>query len=444
VDVVLPHRWTPREYQLPFVTFMEGGGRRACLVWHRRTGKDLTALNICGTKLAQRVGLYWHVLPTYRQGKRVVWDGMDREGRRFLDYFPGFDRVGEPGSFITRKRDDEMSLWFANGSQYQVIGAENPDSLVGPNPKGIIFSEFSVYESAKLWNLMRPILVENGGWAVFIFTPRGRNHGWRLLQQAIESDRWFSQVLTVDDTKIVDPADIQAERDEGMPEHEVLQEFWCSFDAPLEGSYYGDLMMAMEKEGRICDVPWEMNFPVTTFWDLGMRDATCIWFYQRVAGQQRLIDFEYSSDVGLDHYAKMLKEKPYTYGQHIVPHDAKVRELGVPDARSRIDSARQLGLPMTLSPEASLGDGINAVRILLPKLWIDRNKCEKGIEGLKSYVRKKSETLVDPDGNALFTDTPAHGWASHPADALRMGALGLPSRLANDPNQQLAPERAIV
>jgi hypothetical protein len=187
-----------------------------------------------------------------------------------------------------------------------------------------------------------------------------------------------------------------------------------------------------------------MNFPVTTFWDLGMRDATCIWFYQRVAGQQRLIDFEYSSDVGLDHYAKMLKEKPYTYGQHIVPHDAKVRELGVPDARSRIDSARQLGLPMTLSPEASLGDGINAVRILLPKLWIDRNKCEKGIEGLKSYVRKKSETLVDPDGNALFTDTPAHGWASHPADALRMGALGLPSRLANDPNQQLAPERAIV
>jgi hypothetical protein len=444
MEVTFPYKWTPREYQMPFWLAMEGGKKRACVVWHRRVGKDLTALNFCGTQLAQRVGLYWHMLPTYRQGKRIVWDGMTREGRRFLDHFPGWSTAGEPGSFVTRKRDDEMSLWFANGSKYQVIGADDPDSLVGGNPVGIIFSEFAVYDSAKVWNLLRPILVENGGFAIFIFTPRGRNHAFRLLEAAKKSERWFSEVLTVDDTGIVSEEDIQYERDDGMPESEVQQEFYCSFDAPLVGAYYGDLMTQAEKDGRITTVPWEMNHPVTTFWDLGMRDATCIWFYQRVAGQHRMIDFLYSSDVGLDHYVRLLKEKKYIYERHLVPHDAKVRELGVRDGRARIDSARLLGLNMELVPDIGLGDGINATRILIPKLWFDREKCELGIEGLKSYTRAKSRELVDPNGNPVYTEAPAKGWPNHPADALRMGAVGLPSLNIGDVPVSMNPPRAIV
>ena len=395
-------------------------------------------------ELVKRVGLYWHVLPTYAQGKRIIWDGMTKDGRRFLDHFPGHSTYGEPGSFVTRKRNDEMSLWFANGSKYQIIGAEDPDSLVGANPLGIIFSEFAVYDSAKIWNLMRPILVDNGGWAVFIFTPRGRNHGHKLLEIAKKSERWFCEILTARDTNIVKEEDIQAERDEGMPEFEVEQEFYCSFDAPLEGSFYGDLVRQMEADGRIMDVPWEMNIPVTTFWDLGMRESTCIWFYQYCGGQHRLIDFYFASDVGLDHYAKVIRDKQYIYNEHLVPHDAKVRELGVIDGRSRLDSARKLGINMRVVEDIGRGDGINAVRLLLPKLWIDRKKCAKGIEALRGYVRQKSKELEDPDGNPVYTKEPKHDWNSHPCDALRMGAVGLRPVSNADPDQKMYPKLAIV
>jgi hypothetical protein len=202
---------------------MDSGFKRALIVWHRRSGKTKTLLNLTTKKGFERVGAYYHAFPEYGQGRKIIWDGMDKEGRNILD-------LHIPPEIRTSTNKTDMKIELTSGSVYQIIGADNYDSLVGPNPVGIIFDEWAVsprYVNA--WNYFRPILVENGGWAVFPYTPRGRNHGWTLYQMAMKNPLWFCQLLTVDDTHGVSHADIQAERESGMSEDMIQQEFYCSF-----------------------------------------------------------------------------------------------------------------------------------------------------------------------------------------------------------------------
>jgi hypothetical protein len=332
-----------------------------------------------------------------------------------------------------------MAMWFSNGSVYQVIGADDPDRLVGANPIGIIFSEWSVMPP-RVWEYIRPILAENGGWAVFIYTPRGRNHGYRTFKMAEKTDGWFAEKLTVDDTSAVTAEAVDAERAAAMPEELIQQEFYCSFDAPLVGAYWGDLLAKMMEDKRIATIPWEPERPVTTAWDLGIADYTSIWFHQLVGHEHRLIDYYQSSGVGLDHYAKVLAAKPYTYKEHLVPHDATVRELGT--GKSRVEVARKLGINMRVVPKLPIQDGINAVRLLLPKVWIEEEKCATGIEGLRQYTKERVLSEEGVHGEALFRDKPLHNWASHPADALRTLAVGL--REFRKHSDVLYPKIAIV
>ena len=443
MEFTVPFNWDTRDYQEPAWEALESGVKRAALVWHRRAGKDLFAINWCATQVFQRVGLYWHVLPTYTQGRKVVWEGRTRDGRAFLDHFPGHDIVGEDNSPIVRKRQDTMGLWFANGSTYQVVGADEPDRLVGANPIGVIFSEWSLM-SPTVWELLRPILAENGGWAVFIYTPRGRNHGYRTFKMAENSDNWFAQLLSADKTMAIPQSVIEDERAEGMADEMVQQEFYCSWDAPLVGSYYGDQLTAMMEgepgEKRITKVPHEPTLPVTTAWDLGMADATSIWFHQRVGRENRLIDYYHSSGVGLSHYAKVLHELPYVYNEHLVPFDANVREIGT--GKSRVEAAGLLGIRMRVVPKIALNDGIDAVRAFLPTVWMDEEKCAHGIEGLRQYTKEKISDEVGLEGEAIFRDKPLHNAATHPADALRTLAVGL--RRTREKMQKTYPDLAIV
>ena len=431
-QTVVPLQWRPRAYQMPAWHALETGTRRMALVWHRRAGKDLFSINWCVTQCFERPGVYWHMLPTYRQGRKIVWEGKTRTGRDFLSHFPE--------QLITRKRDDEMSIWLEGGSLFQVVGGDDVDRLVGANPFGVVFSEFSLMDP-RVWNLIRPILVENGGWALFIFTPRGRNHGYKLYQMAERNPKWFSQLLSVDDTKAVSTEAIEEERLAGMPEELIQQEFYCSFDAPLVGAYYGDVMTKLHQLGRLGPVPWEPNALVNTAWDLGIADALSIWFHQRVGKEERLIDFYQSSGVGLDHYAKVLREKPYVYGRHLVPHDAAVRELGT--GTSRIEAARTLGLRLELVPKLPLADGINATRVFLSKCWIDGENCEYGIQALREYSKEETGER-DHSGLPVYRDRPKHDWTSHPADAARtLAVAGYRLSPRREP-ERLAPILPIV
>tara|TARA_R100000789_G_scaffold42835_1_gene44335 strand:+ start:68 stop:1363 length:1296 start_codon:yes stop_codon:yes gene_type:complete len=417
-EITLPYNWTPREYQRPLWDALEGGCKRAVAVWHRRAGKDMTGLHWMAVQAFVRPGIYWHLFPTYAQGRKAIWEGRDNEGHGFLEAFP-------EGSWY-RKRDDEMSLWLHGGSIYQVIGCDQIDRLVGANPVGCVFSEYALQNPAA-WQLIRPILAANDGWAVFAYTPRGRNHGYKLAKLAESDDRWFYQLLRVRDTGVV-PEDVLAAEKAEMPKELFDQEYNCSFDAPLVGSYYGELLSDASKDGRIGKVPWAPQVPVTVAFDLGMSDATSMWFAQRVGREIRLIDYYENSGHGLEHYAKVIRDKPYIIEDVLAPHDAKVRELGT--GKSRLETALSLGLRMRVVPKLSLEDGIQATRLLLRNVWINEKNCGRGLQALREYIKAPIENERGPGGEMLYRDRPKHNWASHGADALRTLAVGMaPERM---------------
>jgi len=418
--IEVPYQWTPRDYQLPLWEYMEGGGLRSVAVWHRRAGKDHVGVNWTSVSAVQRVGLYWHILPTYAQGRKIVWQGMDRTGRRFLDYFPP--------DLVERKRDDHMMLELKNKSIWQVIGGDDPNSLVGPNPIGVVFSEFSLQDPA-CWDLIRPILAENGGWAMFIFTPRGHNHGYQLYKMAKENPDWFCELRTVGDTRlpngkpVISEEQIIAEVEAGMSEELAQQEFYCSWEAPMSGSYYSREMQAAEVEGRITDkVVYDDMLKVHTAWDLGIGDLMVVWFFQVVGNEAHFIDYLEGSGNGMDYYIEEMRKKPYHYGDHYAPHDIAVRELGT--GLSRQEQALRLGVNFTVVPKWSIADGINASRALLRKSWFNQTTCARGLDGLHTY-RKEYNTKF-----GTWSERPVHDWSSHPADGFRTAAVAISGRLS--------------
>lgn len=363
-------------------------------------------LNFMVKEAFKRVGAYYYFLPTYSQGKKIIWNGIDRDGFAFLRHIPEEVR--------TNTLQNEMLVSLINGSIFQVIGSDNINSIVGTNPVGCVFSEYSL-QDPKGWDFIRPILRENGGWAIFIYTPRGHNHGYRLFKMAKGNSEWFCEHLTINDSGALTEADVQAERDAGMDEDLIQQEFFCSFEAATPGAYYAAQMRLVKDEGRICDVPYDPALLTHTYWDLGIGDATAIWFIQIANNQYRCIDYYEQTGEPLSHYVQVLQDKDYAYGRHVAPHDIRVRELGT--GKSRLEVARGLGINFDVAPNLRVEDGIEAVRRILPQCWFDKTLCDRGIDGLLSYHKDYD------DKNQTFRLRPVHDWASHPADAFRYFAV---------------------
>jgi hypothetical protein len=412
MEIALPHNFTPRVYQVPLFRAVDNGFKRAVFIWHRRAGKDKSLTNLVAKKMMERVGAYYYFFPTYNQGRKILWDGMDRDGFRFIHHFPK--------ELISSINNQEMKLTYKNGSLFQVVGTDNINSIVGTNPVGCVFSEYSL-QDPKAWDFIRPILAENDGWAVFNYTPRGHNHGKQLYDMASASDKWFVQLLTVDDTKVLSQETLDQEKAEMLSrtgnDGLYMQEYYCSFDVPIEGAYYGKQMMQAELEGRIGNVPYEPQLGVETYWDLGMDDSMTIWFVQRLGREVRLIDYYENSGEGIAHYAEILQDKHYVYTEHYAPHDIAVRELGT--GKSRSETAKSLGIDFEVIPKLSVEEGIEAARNLLSRCWFDKTKCQLGLNALNSYHKEWDEK------NETWKSHPQHDWSSHGADSFRYLAVGL-------------------
>lgn len=415
--ISLPSEWRPRQYQRGLWDYLEGGGKRAVAIWHRRAGKDSVCLNRTAVAAHERVASYWHMLPQANQARKAIWEAVNpHTGVRLIDQ-------AFPREIRETTRENDMLIRFRCGSSWQVVGSDNFNSLVGSPPAGVVFSEYALADP-QAWAFLRPILQENGGWALFITTPRGRNHAQALLKLAEKEPGWFAQVLPADQTGVFSVAQLEQERRELIAEHGEVdgqslfdQEYRCSFDAAIVGAYFAAEMRQAEADNRIAGVPWEPRVKVHTAWDLGFDDATAIWFVQQVGKELHLIDYYEASGQGLPHYASVLRSKPYAYGDHLLPHDSEVRELGT--GKSRVETLQGLGIQPTVVPMQEVPDGINAARLMLPRCWIDKTKCERGIDALKAYRREWDED------RKIFRDKPLHDWASHAADAFRYLALGL-------------------
>lgn len=379
-------------------------------------------LHWAATQAMQRVGSYWHMLPEYAQARKSVWEAVSpHTGKRRID-------EAFPDEICDTKRETDMFIRFKNGSTWQLVGSDRFDSLVGSPPIGVTASEWALADP-RAWAYLRPILRENGGWAVFISTPRGRNHLHRMFEGAKDDPDWFVQKLSAFESGALSAKDLEKERVEYQREYGVedgdalfSQEYGCDWEAAIVGSYYGRMMRDAEQQGRITSVPYDPQALVHTAWDLGLSDQTAIWFFQVVGREIHIIDHLANSGQPLAWYAGEINKLPYAYGEHILPHDAEARELQT--NRSRTETLRGLGL--NVRPLKSSGaerilvaDGINAVRTILPRCWFDKTKCAKGIDSLKSYRREWDEK------KKTFHDRPLHDWASHDSDAFRYLALGI-------------------
>ena len=420
-NITLPNDWAAREYQGSLFQYMfpepgvirEGG--RGAEVWHRRSGKDSASLQLQAIASQIRVGTYWTMLPSLVQARKVIWDGIDKFGRRMIDQaFPREMRAGTNHS--------EMKIEFKNGSIWQCVGSDNYDSLVGTNPVGVVMSEYSIADP-RAWDFIRPILRENGGYIIFIYTPRGKNHGFDLYDMARGNDRWHSSLLTIDETKdengqpVISNEDYLEEIEDGMDPQLALQEFYCSFDAGLFGAYYTDAL----KRCKVGTFPWNPRLPVHTAWDLGLRDATAIWFFQETdygssGGPINVINYMEKTNVPLTEWIKRVHELPYTFGTHMAPHDIETRDRDY-GIRS-IDTAAEHGMFFDVCPKVSLKTGIDTVKTFLPRLQFDKVGTASGWDTLSNYRREYNDKL------RVFMNTPCHDWASHGADAMRYAAVG--------------------
>ena len=445
--------WQARDYQRPFWRALETGTHRACCVWHRRCGKTQSILNLFAAKSQERVGTYRHVFPTLKQGRAVVWEEVDNKGVPMLAAFPDFDTPGK-GRFTVNRRNDEMKLWFANGSSYQISGADEPDTaLRGGNAFGWVFDEFGTSPKMRtVWNsVVQPIVRLNGGWVVFIYTPRGKNHGWKLYEMAKENPDWFCELLTRHDTSW--EASLEELRAIGWPEDEIAkitaaepkrrkswrvpvvaqwmvtkdiadgmsealarQEYECDFEGVLEASIYGDQLQRIEEEDRLGNFPYDENYPVETAWDFGIYDHTVIWFIQQVKGWYHWIDYLEGKGKDIGHWLSAVHQKPYHYIAHIAPHDVHHREKW--SAESGMQVASRYGIIFRAAPKLSIAEGVSALRIILPRSRFHLETTEPGFEGLKRYRRQYDQAHDE------YMDQAVHDSASHPADAARTYAIG--------------------
>lgn len=409
--VVKLNKFIPRWYQLPILdAICNKGYKRVVAILPRRAGKDIAAWNMCIRECIKKVQTIYYIFPTYAQAKKVIWNGMTNDGFRFLDYIPP--------EVIENCNSQELLIRFKNGSILALCGSDNVDSLMGTNPKGIVFSEYAL-QSERAYQLLSPILRQNNGFALFISTPRGKNHLYTLFEIAKNNPDWFAYKLTLDDTKHIPVSEIQKEMSEGiMSEDLIQQEYFVSFDMGVEGAYYTRYLDKMKIKGQIGEVPWEPSFKVHTAWDLGVRDSTSIIFFQTIGTTVRIIDYYEKSKEGLEHYVKVIENKPYSYGKHIAPHDIRITEFGT--GLTRLEKARQLGIKFIIAPDLSIVDGIEAVRSTLSKIWIDQSNCSQLINCIENYRQEYDSK------RKVYHNRPLHNFASHGADSLRYLCITLP------------------
>lgn len=398
---VLKMEYEPRFHQRQVHASLK---RFNSLVCHRRFGKTVLAVNqlvSSGLRCKSTRPQYAYIAPLRNQAKAVAWNFL-------LDYSEPF-RKEQPNIA-------ELRVDLLNGARIQLFGADNPDAMRGMYFDGVVPDEYGDMDPTIWPRVLRPALSDRKGWAMFIGTPKGQN-GFYDLHTAAQSDpEWYAATFKASETGIIDAGELAALRKD-MSAEEYAQELECSFQSPNVGAYYGKEMDAAENDKRICRVPWEASVPVDTAWDLGIDDATCIWFIQRIGMEVRVIDYYENSGEGLPHYAAQLKSRPYVYGTHYLPHDTAVKELGT--GVSRVEILQGYGIQPHVVPAQSVEDGINAVRLLLPKCWFDLEKCgPRGVKALRSYQREWVPKL------GTWRSSPKHDQWSHGADGFRTYAMG--------------------
>lgn len=428
---------TPRRVALPykprsaFHAFHARKQRWACLVAHRRAGKTVAAVND-GVKLAiesvntQGLANYAphvsYIAPFRSQAKQIAWE--------YLKYYTRQIQKGPPN-------ESDLYVELVTNARIRLFGADNADSLRGIGNDLVICDEYGDFRPSIWGNVIRPTLSDRMGRAIFMGTPKGKNQFWDIYDEARSNPaEWFCATVKASESKILPPEELAALKKQ-LSNDQYLQEYECSFEAAILGAYYGVEMRELGEAGHITDVAYDPSLPTYTAWDIGHRDDTAIWWYQVIRSEIHVIDFYSASGEDPESIAEIVNAKPYHYGQHFLPHDAKAKTFAASGKSTLEQLAALLGgiAMLSIVPDVGVQNGIQTARLTLPHCWIDAVRCKEGIEALRQYERE-----YDEDKKA-FREKPKHNWTSHPADAFRMLAV---SWREETPQRKVYPERALI
>ena len=408
-EIIIPY--APRSAFMPFHNRTE---RWSCLVAHRRAGKTVAAINdIIKRALLEggRGAQYAYIAPFRSQAKSVAWD--------YLKYYA--KAVSESSN------ESELTVTLINGAKVRLFGADNADAMRGLGFNGVYLDEYGDFKPSVWGNIVRPALSDRLGWAVFGGTPKGKNQFHDIYKVSQATPDWFLLRLPASVSKLLPDTELKAASQQ-LSQDQYDQEYECSFDAAIMGAYYGQEMRQVDADGRIRDLRFDPDADVMSAWDLGYRDDTAIWFYQVVRNEIHVLDYYAVSGASIEEIAKVVIDKGYRYTRHYLPHDARAKTLASGGKSIVEQLAVHLGGMNKLSivPEIGVQDGIQAVRMILPKCYFDPI-CDEGLEALRQYQREYDEDKKS------FRQTPRHDWCSHPADSFRMMAVAYRENKADEP-----------
>lgn len=401
------------------------------LIIHRRGGKTTGAFNHLQRDAINKAGTrYAYVAPTYKQAKRIVWT----MAKHYSQNVPGI-----------KYNESELLITYPNGSEIMIVGSDTPDSLRGIALWGAFLDEYPLQSPIVFTEIISKALADHEGYCIFGGTPKGKGHFFKLYQVALKNaDRYTLVYKTIDDSLAEERGEtIEALRrslaedklqvkDGLMTEDEFQQEWYNSFEAAIRGAVYLKELAEMRKNDRTKPGIYDPRLPVYTVWDLGIRDAMAIGFFQKVGPEVRMIDYYENTGLGLPHYIKIVKDKPYIYGKHFAPHDIKNRELI--SGKTRLQSASELGIDFNVVPGLSLRDGIDVARAFLHRLWIDGKTCEIFLDFIGQYHYEIDEK------RGINKREPEHDFTSHAADVLRYAAIVEDEMTKEDEGDDAPPE----
>ncbi len=408
--------YIPRKQFEPFHARKQ---RFAALVCHRRAGKTVASVNDLqdgAVRCKHERPRFAYIAPFLKQAKGVAWDHLRAAASSF----------GPDGHTVN---EAELRIdYHTNGSRLQLYGADNPDAIRGLGFDGVVLDEYADFDPRVWPEIVRPTLSSRKGWAAFIGTPRGHNAFYELVRDArTDPEQWFSLTLKASESGILTQEELASIK-LTQTEDQYEQEYECSFEAAIHGAYYAKEMTRAREDGRIMGVPYDPSALVWTAWDLGISDATAIWFAQVIGREIHLIDYYEARGMGLGHYVSVLRDKPYVYESHLLPHDSEARELGT--GKTRRETLEGLGLTQCRTvTQHRKEDGVNAVRMLLPKCYFDDRKCARAVEALTLFRADVDKRYIDPvTKQPLLKGEEVRDWTTHCADAFRYLAMGIDDR----------------
>lgn len=386
----------------PFVPFHNRDKRFGLMVCHRRAGKTVACVNeliVRALHTKKKRAKFAYIGPFRAQAKETAWEYL-KEGTKGL-------MKGPP-------RESELRIRLPNDATITIYGADNPNSLRGLYFDGVILDEFGDCRPTLWGEVLLPALLDRNGWAVFIGTPKGKNHFYHMYKRAVAENDWYNFVLKASESGLLNADQLRQARAE-MTEDQWEQEMECSFEAAIPGTYYSKVIGDLENTPAIDRYEYDPDKPVYAAADLGFSDSTAWWFWQMDDIGPILIDYEEDSGQPLSFYFDMLKNKEYKYDKIYLPHDAKAANFQT--GRSTIEQFLQQGFPCALVPKLKVQHGIDAARYMMPRVRFDAVNCYNGLEALRAYRRKWNEKTQQ------YSDSPLHDWASNGSDAFRYFAL---------------------